>query len=595
MSTTDDGMAVRIGSVSERSPLTLPALLAHRAKTASDQVAYVHLINGEEPGEQTTYGELHAAVQGRAQALAGRPGAARSAVLMYPTGLEFIRSFLACAAAGIAGAPVQVPTRRLAVQQLRGIADDAGTTMVLTTRSVRDQVYSDFGELPQLAGLDLIATDDLAPPATLVRLPEVGLSDVALLQYTSGATGSPKGVMVTHANYWANTAETDALWPFGDDGTVVTWLPLFHDMGVMLGVVVPLWAGCPAYLMEPEAFIRRPARWLEALSRFGGTHSSAPNFAYDLCLRDGPREPIDLSRWRAAISGAEPVRPHTMHEFIGKFAPYGLNPRAVSPAYGLAENTLKACGSRADTEPAQLWLDADELGQGRVVLLPGDPAGGSELTSAGVPVMSCGVPVGETQIRIVDPHTLRAVGPDRLGEIWVSGPCVAAGYIGRGEESERSFRARIRDEEEAGPFLRTGDTGFVRDGEVYVTGRMKDMIIIKGRDRYPQDLEYSAEQSHPLLHPTSAAAFVVDTGEQESLVLVVEVDGKAQRSAGIDELSEAVRGAVARDHRLEAADVVLIRRGALPRTTSGKIRRNTCRELYESGTLPRLDRALERA
>ncbi|MEU3822777.1 fatty acyl-AMP ligase [Streptomyces sp. NPDC030392] len=579
--------ATRTEPASTSRPLTLPALLARRAAKTPDTVAYTHLRNGEEPGEHTTYGALHTAVLARAAALSGRAATTRSAVLMYPNCLEFIRGWLACASTGLMGAPVQVPTRRHAVRRLRTIADDAGTTLVLTTREVRDQVLADFGGLPDLAGLDIVATDDLpgTPRPPGAALPAVALSDTALLQYTSGSTGSPKGVMVTHANFWANARETDDLWPLGDDGTIVSWLPFFHDMGLLLGVVLPLWSGRPAYLMTPEAFIRRPARWLEALSRYGGTHSSAPNFAYDLCARgDAPREELDLSRWRVAINGAEPVRAHTVREFTARFAPHGLDPRAVCPAYGLAENTLKVSGSPGGTEPATLLLDAEELGRGRVVPLPAERAGTAGTTT----VTGCGITVGDTRVRIVDPRTRRAAGPGEVGEIWVSGPCVTAGYIGRDEESERTFRARVHGDEAAGPHLRTGDMGFVRDGQLHVTGRLKDLIVIKGRNHYPQDLEHTAESAHPLLRPASTAAFAVDDGRRESVVVVVEGDSRLLRYAGEAEVAAAVRDAVRRDHRVTVDDVVLIRRGTLPKTTSGKVRRRACREQYLAGTLARL-------
>ncbi|WP_239069787.1 MULTISPECIES: fatty acyl-AMP ligase [unclassified Streptomyces] len=569
----------------ERTPLPLPAILAQRAERTPDSVAYVYLRNGEEIGEQITYRELDADVRARAAALAELAGERRSAVLMYPTGLEFIRAWLGCTAAGIKGAPIQVPTRGHAVRRLRTIADDAHTTLVLTTREVRDRVLADFPDLPELAGLELVATDELLAPAAEVELPTPGLSDVALLQYTSGSTGDPKGVMVTHANFWFNAVAIDELWPVQDDGTVVSWLPLFHDMGLVLGLVLPLWAGRPAYLMGPEAFIRRPGRWLEALSRFGGTHASAPNFAYDLCVRsDSVRGPLDLSRWRMAVNGAEPVRAHTVQDFVGKFAADGFDPRAMCPSYGLAENTLKVCGSPQDVESAPLVLDAQALGHGRVVPLAED----AEASAFTATVMSVGRTVGDTRVRIVDPHTLRAAGPDEVGEIWVSGPCVAAGYLGREKESERTFRARIAGAAADGPFLRTGDMGFVRSGDVFITGRRKDLIIVKGRNHYPQDLEHTAENSHPLLRPASAAAFAVDDGEQESVVVVVEGDSRVGRYASAEEVTTAVRAALLRDHRVDVADVVLIRRGTLPKTTSGKVRRRPCREQYETGTLVRL-------
>ncbi|WP_328764061.1 MULTISPECIES: fatty acyl-AMP ligase [unclassified Streptomyces] len=574
----------------ERTPLPLPALLARRADEMPDTVAYVYLQNGEEIGEQVTYAQLHGDVRARAGALAELAGERRSAVLMYPNGLEFIRAWLACTAAGLKGAPVQVPTRRHAAQRVRTIADDARTTLVLTTREVRDQVLADFAGLPELAGLEIVATDELPAPAAATELPVPELSDVALLQYTSGSTGTPKGVMVTHANFWFNAWETDQLWPMEDDGSVVSWLPFFHDMGLLLGIVLPLWAGRPSYLMGPEAFIRRPGRWLEAVSRFGGTHSSAPNFAYDLCVRsDSVRGPIDLSRWRMAANGAEPVREHTMAQFIGKYATSGLDSRALSPSYGLAEHTLKVAGSPPDAEPAPLVLDARALGLGKVAPVATDA---SVVTST---VMSVGRTVGDTRVRIVDPHTLREAAPDEVGEIWVSGPCVTAGYFGREEESERTFRARIAGAEADGFFLRTGDMGFVHGGELFITGRLKDLIIVKGRNHYPQDLEHTVEGSHPLLRPASAAAFPVDDGTEESVVVVVEGDSRVGRYASPQEVTDAVREALRRNHRIDVADVVLIRRGTLPKTTSGKVRRRPCREQYVAGTLNRLAAATARA
>ncbi|WP_230992288.1 fatty acyl-AMP ligase [Streptomyces endocoffeicus] len=560
--------------------MSLPALLARRAAENPDDLAYCYLRNGEDPDDRVTYAELLRQALGRAAELRRRDVRGRGAVLLYPTGLEFVRAWLGCAAAGVMGAPVQVPRNGQALRRLRSVADDSGTTLVLTTAETRDRLLADFPGAPELRGLELAATDewpDTAPAGE--PLPDAGLDDVALLQYTSGSTGTPKGVMVTHRNFWHNAAETDALWPT-KGGTVVSWLPLFHDMGLLFGVVLPLWAGIPSYLMGPEAFVRRPARWLEALSRFGGTHAAAPNFAYDLCVREArPAPGTDLSAWRAAVNGAEPVRLHTVRAFTEAFTSYGLDPQAVSPGYGLAEHTLKISGSGPGEPPRALTLSPTDLGRGRV----------TETTDAdAIPVVSCGRTIGDTRVRIVDPATRRAAGPGRVGEIWATGPCVAAGYAGRERESEETFRARIADDADTGAFLRTGDIGFVRDGELYVTGRLKDLLVVKGRNHYPQDLEYSAERSHPALRPASAAAFAVDRGDREALVVVIEADGRALRAAGHDVLVSAVRERVRSDHRLEAEDVVVIRRGTLPKTTSGKVRRGTCRQQYVDGTLVRV-------
>jgi acyl-CoA synthetase (AMP-forming)/AMP-acid ligase II len=573
--------------------MSLPALLALRSVNEPDAPAFVYLRNGEDAADGVTYAQLHRDVLARAAALADRRMTGHAAVLMYPTGLEFVRSWLGCAAAGVRGAPVQVPTRRQALRRVRAVADDAGTSVVLTTRAVLDRIAEDFPDAPELAGLDLVASDEL-PAGGSVPLPRLAPHDVALLQYTSGSTGDPKGVMVTHQNFWSTALATSTLCGCEPGDSVVSWLPLFHDMGLMFGVVLPLWRGMTSYLMEPAAFIRRPARWLEALSRFGAALTAAPNFAYDLCVREAPpASGTDLSALRCAVNGAEPVRPATVRDFTRTFAPYGLGARVLAPGYGLAEHTLTVSCSPSSQEPGSLRLSAPALSEG--VVTPAAQADGEGAAEA-TEVMSCGTPGKEIEVRIVDPHTLRSAPPDRVGEIWVSGPCAALGYLGRPAETERTFQARISGEEELGErYLRTGDLGFLRDGQLYITGRLKDVLVVKGRNHYPQDLEFSVERSHPTLRPGCAAAFGVETGGRETLVLVAEADGRALRTAGAERLAAAMREAVRLDHRLEAEEVVLIRRGALPRTTSGKVRRRACRELYLADALPRVDGAARQA
>ncbi|MFF2012643.1 fatty acyl-AMP ligase [Streptomyces sp. NPDC058195] len=563
---------------------TLADALRLRSERQPDQTAYVFLRNGEEPGETLTYGRLHSDARMRAAAFAARGLPGSSAVLLYPSGLEFVRTLLGCMYARVAGAPVQVPRRREEVERLRRIADDAGTSTVLTTAEVACELRERFGGMPELEGLTLLATDTLRydPDAVGPTLP--GSEDIALLQYTSGSTGDPKGVMVSHANFVANVAETDELWPCGQDGAVVNWLPLFHDMGMLFGVVMPLWAGIPSYLMAPEAFIRRPARWLEALARFGGTHAAAPSFAYELCVRaaaEGRTGAVgDLSRWRVAANGAEPVRWATVRSFADAFAPHGFDPRAMCPGYGLAENTLKATGTRQDREPSVLWLSAEALRNGTA-----QPVG--DRAADAVPLVGSGGTVGRTRVRIVDPLTRRLLVDGQVGEIWVDGPCVAGGYHGRREASEGTFRARIADPELSGtPHLRTGDLGFLREGELFVTGRVKDVIIRKGRNHYPQDIELSAEQAVPGAHPNCAAAFSSEDGERERLVVVVEADGRLLNSLGAGEICRRVHDAVRERNRITPDEVLVVRRGSVPKTSSGKVQRQACRRRYEDGALP---------
>ncbi|MFF7357263.1 MULTISPECIES: fatty acyl-AMP ligase [Streptomyces] len=563
---------------------TLAHALRLRAQEQPDARAYVFLRNGEDPHESLTYGQLHAEAGRRAAAFAAAGLAGRSAVLLYPSGLEFVRALAGCMYARVAGAPVQVPRRREEVERLRRIADDAGTSTVLTTTDVMRELGERFAGMPALQGLRLLATDAL--PQSVKAAPGAGADaepeDVALLQYTSGSTGDPKGVVVSHANFLANAAETDELWPCAPRGAVVNWLPLFHDMGMMFGVVMPLWAGIPSYLMAPEAFIRRPARWLEAIARFGGTHAAAPSFAYELCARaarEGRMGAVgDLSSWRVAANGAEPVRWATVRAFADAFAPHGFDPRAMCPGYGLAENTLKATGGRQDEEPRVVWLSGEALRNGTA-----QPVG--EHTSGAVPLVSSGTAVGRSRVRIVDPRARRVLADGQVGEIWVQGPCVAGGYHGRAQESEETFRARVAGQEAGGVHLRTGDLGFLHEGQLYVTGRVKDVIIRKGRNHYPQDIELSAEGALPGAHPNCAAAFSSDDGQRERLVVVVEADGRLLGELGGEAIRRRVRQAVAERNRITPEEVVLVRRGAVPRTSSGKVQRRACKQRYERGEL----------
>ncbi|WP_066368520.1 fatty acyl-AMP ligase [Herbidospora mongoliensis] len=564
---------------------TLSEVLHAQAARRPHERAYGFLPDGEELTEALTYAELDAAATDRAAAFTAMGLSGGSAILLHPTGLEFVRAMYGCLRAGVSCAPTPLPSGKKGLARLRGIADDAGTTAILTTGAVKRDLEERFAGRPELDGLAIIDTESM-PPADPGPLAEPTPNDVALLQYTSGSTGTPKGVMVTHANFLANVTETEQSFPIDDDAVVVSWLPLFHDMGLLLSVVFPLVAGVPAYLMPPDAFIRRPARWLEAISRFRGTHAAAPSFAYELCVRaaaEGRVDPaVDLSTWRAAINGAEPVRWRVVRDFAETFAPYGLAATAPCPGYGLAENTLKATANPPHLLPSALWVSSDDLLAGRVTILDEDDP-------AAKPVVSSGVTTGGTQVEIVDPATMTACPPGRVGEIWIHGPCVAAGYLGRPAATAETFLARLTGEEAERPHLRTGDLGFVHEGELYIAGRLKDVIIRKGRNHYPQDIELTAESADPGLRPNCAAAFSVDDGRRERLVVVVEADGRVLRSTRPDELRDRIQETIRTEHRLWADEVLLVRRGLLPRTTSGKIQRRACRAGYLNGELKAAD------
>ncbi|GAA2552760.1 fatty acyl-AMP ligase [Winogradskya consettensis] len=557
----------------------LPAVLAQRV--AADPSSVVCTMAGDPADEVLTAGELDVAARARAATLVDRGLTGASAVILQPTGLEFPRTLLATHLAGVAGAPVKVPSRGSGLDRVLAIARDARAGAVLTTTVVRDELLATFGDLGELARLDWICTDEIPDDdAAGFRDRRIDPDSTAMLQYTSGSTGSPKGVQVSHRNFCANAADMDDRWSFrvGEDGGIVSWLPIYHDMGLLCSVILPLWTSVPSHLIPSDEFGRRPIRWLTEIARKRATHSAGSNYAYEMALRAASTAPpdLDLTSWRVALIAAEPVRLHTIERFVAAYAPYGLDPAAVCPAYGLAENTLKVSGSRAGEPHRTLWVSAHELSLGRVdVRAADDPAA--------VPLISCGRPDGRSEVVVVDPDTGSACDAATVGEIWICGPCVATGYLGRPRESAETFRARVRDGYPEQTFLRTGDLGFLHEGELFVVGRHRDVIHHRGRRLFPQDIEHTVEFAAPGLFPACAAAFGTDP--DAGLVIVLEVNGRVVRETPADVLRDLVRTAVENRHGVPVTDVLLIRRGTLPRTTSGKVQRRACRDAYLDGEL----------
>ena len=445
-----------------------------------------------------------------------------------------------------------------------------------------------------------MATDEVGGSlAQEWRDPAVTSNTLALLQYTSGSTAEPKGVMISHGNLLHNSAYIGRLFAFNPNGVTVTWLPAFHDMGLTNGIVQPVYKGRPCYLMPATSFLMRPVRWLQAISRYKATISGGPNFAYEMCARGitpEQRETLDLSSWDVAYNGAEPVRPDTIKRFISTFASCGFRPNAFHPCYGLAEATLVVSGGALRDEMFHT-IRAAALEQNRIV------EAGAECRNVRTLVGS-GHATHDTRIVIVHPEWLTVCEPDQVGEIWVSGPSVTNGYWNRFEETERVCRAYLRDTGE-GPFLRTGDLGFMKDGELFVTGRLKDLIIVSGRKLYPQDIELTVEQCHPALRPACCAAFSVDGTGDEKLVIATEVEFRYQPRVTNPPTGEAhvhpngrvpldvefvvrtIRRAVAEAHDARVHEVVLLRAGRIPKTTSGKVQRHACQSGFLKGTLER--------
>ncbi|HVR96609.1 MAG TPA: amino acid adenylation domain-containing protein [Thermoanaerobaculia bacterium] len=546
------------------SPLT--DLLSRRAAESGGRVGYLFIADSGEETGRLTWAELDRRAQAIAAALAPSVSPGERALLLFPPGLDFIAAFFGCLYAGVVAVPAY-PPRPGREQRLLAILRDAAPRVVLTT----SELLPGLTRLPELGTLAWLATDGLPAAPWAGASPEPDAP--AFLQYTSGSTALPKGVMVTHANLAHNSAMIQAAFRQDEESVVVGWLPLYHDMGLIGNVLQPLWSGGRCVLMSPVSFLQRPRRWLEAVSRYRATTSGGPNFAYELCVNKvGPedREGLDLSSWRVAFNGAEPVRAETLERFAAAFGPCGFRRAAFYPCYGLAEGTLFVTGGRLGEGFRERSLDAQALERHEAV----PSSDGRRLVSSGHPW------VGQ-RVAIADPETGAELPPGRVGEVWVQGPSVARGYWGREEETARTFGAFLDSGD--GPFLRTGDLGFRQDGELFVTGRHKDLIILRGRNHYPQDLERTAEQSHPALRPGCGAAFPVDLDGEERLVIVHEVERR--RGLDVAEVAAAVRRAVAGEHEVQVHQVVLLRAGTIPKTSSGKIQRHACRAGFLAGTL----------
>ncbi|GCE14527.1 non-ribosomal peptide synthetase [Tengunoibacter tsumagoiensis] len=573
----------------EITPFTLPAehqtlidVLHWRAKTQPDRQAYIFLADGEKPEIPLTYAELDRQARLIGQTLQSRFPLAERALLLYPAGCEYITAFFGCLYAGIIAVPAYPPHSNRSLHRIQSIVDDAQVKVTLTTEAFLAKSGRWFTAVPELAELQWIATDNLQATDEEWTPGAIQPEHLAFLQYTSGSTSTPKGVMVSHSNLMHNSSMIQGHWGQNEESVGVSWLPVFHDMGLILGVLQALYAGYPAILMSPAAFLQRPLRWLQAITRYGATNTCAPNFAYELCaqrITPEERAELDLSTLQFAVTGAEPIRLETLQRFAEVFAPCGFKPDMFYPAYGLAEGTLLVSAKAAGASVSTRYFDKIDLKQNILVeVAQEDPEGQC--------IIGCGSAEAGQKIVIVNPETLEACGSDEVGEIWVSGPSVAQGYWQRPEESEQTFRAYLAGTGE-GPFLRTGDFGFLQQNEVFITGRLKDLIIIRGQNHYPQDIERTTALSHPSLRIDSSAAFSIEvaSGEhgaasgatEERLVIVQEV---LRHYDDVNDIFAAIRQAVAEAHELEVYAIVLIKYGSILKTSSGKIQRRACKAKF---------------
>ncbi|MEX0866094.1 MAG: aminotransferase class I/II-fold pyridoxal phosphate-dependent enzyme, partial [Pirellulales bacterium] len=563
-------------------PDTLVHLLRHRAEHNPDDLAFVYLVNGENEEQRLTYAELDAQARAIGAWLESAGLEGQRALMLYPAGLEFVKAFFGCLYAGVTAVPTNPPRRNHKLGRIESIVRDAGAKVALTTETLLEQIQPLLEDSAVLKSLPWQATDFVLGADDWI-MPDCSPETLAFLQYTSGSTGTPKGVMLSHANLMHNSALICHAFEHTRTGKGVFWLPSYHDMGLIGGVVQPIYVGRTNVLLSPMAFLQKPVRWLAAISKYRGTTSGGPNFAYDLCVEkitDEQMEGIDLSSWLVAPNGAEPVRAETLDRFTDKFSQYGFRRQTFYPCYGMAEATLIVTGGYVAEDPVVKSFDGRALEENH----------GLETEDRGPYVrrlVGCGKTLPDQRVLIVDPEKLIEVNDGDVGEIWVQGPSIAHGYLARPEETEETFGAHLADTGE-GPFYRTGDLGFLFDGELFVTGRRKDLIIIRGKNHYPQDIETTVAACHPRLVVDSGAAFSIDEDGQEKLVVVQEVDRDRNRNHA--EIFSAIRKAVATQHDLMVDTIALVRMRSIPKTSSGKIQRYACRDMFMSGEIGELDR-----
>ncbi|BAZ50023.1 AMP-dependent synthetase and ligase [Nostoc sp. NIES-4103] len=561
---------------------TLVELLSYRASTQSEQKAYTFLQTSETEAESLTYEAIQLQAQAIAASLQTLNICGERALLLYQPGLDFITAFFGCLYAGVVAVPAYPPRRNQSLSRLQAIAQDAQAKVVLTsTKLLSNLLSSSNQEGLELAGLHWLATDGLSTElAQAWQPPELNSNTLAFLQYTSGSTGTPKGVMITHGNLLHNEQMIQKAFGHTQETIVVGWLPVFHDMGLIGNVLQPLYLGVPCILMSPVDFLQKPIRWLQTISEYKATTSGGPNFAYDVCIRKVTPEQLkslDLSSWEVAFTGAEPVRAETLEQFASIFAPCGFRKEAFYPCYGMAETTLIVTGGEKTALPITCNVEKAALEQNRIVKRHSTQ--GDTQT-----IVGCGGSPLDQQVVIVDPQSLTLCTSEQVGEIWVSGPSVAQGYWNQIEQTKETFNAYLADTGK-GPFLRTGDLGFLQDGELFITGRLKDVIIIRGQNHYPQDIELTVEKSHPSLRPGCGAAFVIDFKNSERLVIVQEVERSYLRKLNVQEVVGQIRQTVVAQHALEVFSIVLVKTGSIPKTSSGKIRRRACKDAFLAGTL----------
>ncbi|PSB05780.1 AMP-binding protein [Pleurocapsa sp. CCALA 161] len=578
--------------------LTLVDILQIRAMEQPHQTIYNFLLDGETESASLTYGQLEQKAQAIAAHLQSVCSPQDRVLLLFPAGLDYITAFFGCLYAGVIAIPAYPPRPNRPLNRIHNILDNAQTDIALTDSETLQSLERQLASTTELQNLRWITIDSIDENiASQWQKPCLSSEDIAFLQYTSGSTAEPKGVKIAYQNLLHNLEAIHSCFRHSPQSKGVIWLPPYHDMGLIGGVLQPLFGDFPVTLMSPLMFLQNPLRWLKAIASNGATTSGGPNFAYDLCVRKFKPEQmrgVDLSTWQVAFNGAEPINHETLTKFAETFAPYGFNYDAFYPCYGMAEATLIISGGSKNSAIVTKTVQSKALEQNKIVLADISETHPHTL-------VSCGQSLPDQQLAIANPETLTTCPAGEVGEIWVSGASIAQGYWRQPEITTATFGAYLKDTG-AGPYLRTGDLGFIDQGELFFTGRLKDMIVIKGRNHYPQDIEKTVEEASAWIRPSCVASFSVDLEGEEKLIILAEVErkywsnnrtktksnGKSSSSEimTVKQLTQLIRREIAKNHDIQVHATLLLKPGSLPKTSSGKIQRHACRADF-------LDQAVE--
>jgi acyl-CoA synthetase (AMP-forming)/AMP-acid ligase II/acyl carrier protein len=565
-----------VNGILPESLTSIVDLLEQRAALHPDSHAFSFLKDGTVEVDRLTYSQLRSKVVALAAHFQSVGLVNKAALLLYPPGLEFIVAFYACLYARVTAIPAVPPSVNRHLVNLDAITIDAGADAILTSAGAISKLEALYALHESARSYQFVVTDSIPDARATWQAMPVGRSDIAFLQYTSGSTGAPKGVMVGHGNLLHNHEMLRQFFEIDASSVYVSWLPHHHDMGLIGQIMESVYVGVPCILLAPATFVKRPYAWLKAISDWRGTISGSPNFGYQLCvdrLSDKQVASLDLSSWRVAFNGAEPVRRATLTAFQERFAPSGLSRSALFPCYGMAEATLIISGGQVSEPPASAFVDRGELEKDRVIFVPeSDPAAHA--------LVCCGSARCGQELRIVDPVTGEPRGADQVGEIWVSGGSICHGYFGKPDVSASVFSARLNDAPERS-FARCGDLGFLDEqGRLYITGRLKDVIIVRGRNVYPQDIEMAVEQCHPALASGGGAAFSIVVDDEERVVVAHEASRGYATRFDLQEIVAAITRVLAEIFELQLHAFVLLRPGRVPKTSSGKIQRSRARREY---------------